>query len=46
MPMRVSVFTSSTPIPSFPLKGGRSDVRRLQAAHGVIRRLCSEKYYS
>ena len=37
MPMRVSVFTQSTPIPTFPLKGGRSDVCRLQTAHGVAR---------
>ena len=37
MPMRVSVFTHSTPIPTFPLKGGRSDVCRLQADHGVTR---------
>jgi hypothetical protein len=37
MTMRVSVFTQCTPIPTFPLKGGRSSECRLQAAHGVIR---------
>ena len=37
MPMRGSVLTHGTPIPTFPLKGGRSDVCRLQAAHGVTR---------
>src|SRR4030067_1969999 len=37
MPMRVSVFTHSTPIPTFPLPGGRrKKIRRLQAGHGVI----------
>src|SRR4030065_664499 len=39
MPMRVSVVTQSTPRPPFPLKGGRRDVCRLQAAHGVPRAL-------